>query len=172
MLARSMGRPVSVWTGAVVAALLGLAGVPAGASPATEAASSPIVGHWLSEKEKLVVEFYPCKDELCGRIVWLANPYRSDGKPKRDDRNPDPALRDRPYCGMEVIHGLSPAGDGVWEDGRAYDPKRGRSFDLEVRVRNEDEIKVRAYLGIKLLGKTEVWTRAGPEQELGCPRTS
>lgn len=139
----------------------------AGAAPADGGAE--ILGHWLSEKEKLIVEFYPCGDEICGRIAWLAKTHK-DGKLRRDVKNPDPALRDRPWCGIEVIRGLEPEGDGEWEGGHVYDPKRGKTYKLAAEAKGDDRLKLRAYMGIKLLGKTETWTRPDPDQEIACPR--
>jgi uncharacterized protein (DUF2147 family) len=129
---------------------------------------SAVLGTWLSEKGKVAVEIYPCEDNLCGKIVWLAKPYRRDGKVKRDDRNPMPALRDRPYCGIEVIRGLKPAKNGAWENGRAYDPKKGEAFDIDIELNNEGQLELRAYLGIRLLGKSETWTRPEPGQSFEC----
>ena len=48
-----------------------------------------------------------------------------------------------------------------------YDPKQGKSFDVEVRRRGEDRLKVTGYLGIKLLSESFVWSRA-PENIQLC----
>lgn len=125
-----------------------------------------IEGVWLTGKKAVGVELYPCGGTTCGKIVWLAKPRWSEGTLKRDERNPDPALRDRPWCGIEVITGLRRNG-AAWEGGSFYYPKDGKSFDLEIRENGDGTLKVRAYLGVKLLGKTETWTR--PEGALpGC----
>jgi len=147
-------------------AMLALAaGLAAGAAPAR---ADGVEGVWLTEKGKVAVELFRCGAELCGRIVWLARPRWSEGTLKRDERNPDPALRDRPWCGIEVISGLRRDGGGDdWEDGSFYYPKDGKSFDLALRPNGDGTLKVWAYLGVKLLGKTEIWTR--PEGALpGC----
>ncbi|MBK0400294.1 DUF2147 domain-containing protein [Limibaculum sp. M0105] len=141
-----------------LAAALGLG------SAAAQAAG--VEGVWLTEKGKVAVELYPCGERMCGKIVWLEKPRWSEGTLKRDERNPDPALRERPWCGIEVISGLRPDGRD-WEDGSFYYPKEGKTFDLEMRQNGDDTLKVRAYLGVKLLGKTEIWTRANGELP-GC----
>lgn len=130
------------------------------------ARAAGVEGVWLTEKRKVAVELYPCGAAMCGKIVWLAKPRSRDGTLRRDVRNPDPALRDRPWCGIEVIRGLRRDGPG-WADGRFYYPKEGKSFDIDLSDAGDGTLEVRAYLGIKLLGKTEVWTR--PEGALpGC----
>lgn len=141
---------------------------PLAAAPAGSPANAPLLGYWLSGKEKLVLEFYECGAEVCGRIAWLAKPYNSRGTLRRDTKNPDPALRDRPWCGIEVVRGLTPNGDGEWESGKVYDPKGGQTYSLAVKHKGDGRLELRAYVGLKLFGKTEVWTRPAADQEIGC----
>ena len=150
---------------AILAIIAACSGAGAGVA-ATD--PSGVTGLWLSAKEKVVIELYPCGDELCGDIVWLAKPFRKSGEFKRDKKNPDPSLRDRGWCGIQVINGLEANGKDGWENGKFYYPKMGRSFDLDIELKSDDAIEIRAYLGIPLLGKAETWTRAEPDQEVGC----
>jgi uncharacterized protein (DUF2147 family) len=157
-------RPLIVWA----VATLALLAAPLAAAPAGSAPNAPLLGYWLSAKEKLLLEFYECGTEVCGRIAWLAKPYNSKGTLRRDTKNPDPGLRGRPWCGIEVVRGLRPEGDGTWESGTVYDPKRGRTYSLAVKRKGDGLLELRAYVGLKLLGKTEVWSRPAPDQEIGC----
>ena len=43
---------------------------------------------------------------------------------------------------------------------RLYDPKEGKSFDVELRRVNEQRLRVTGYLGVKFLSETFIWTRA------------
>ena len=131
----------------------------ASAGIAAAASVADVTGQWLTEKGTASVELYACGDALCGRIAWLADPTDPGGGPKRDSRNPDPALRDRPWCGMTVITGLQPAGPGAWEGGRFYYPKHGRNYRVKL-AQDGERLEVRAYAGVELLGRTEHWTRA------------
>lgn len=144
------------------------AALPARGAPAGTPEDSPILGPWLSEQEEVIVEFYPCGDEVCGRIAWLAKPYKKSGEIKRDDENPDPALRDRLWCGIQVIDGLESDGDGSWEDGQVYDPKSGNTYSLEAKVKGADRLKLRAYVGLTIFGRTETWARPAPDHEITC----
>ncbi len=128
------------------------------AGPAA-AASNPIFGRWVVEEGKAVIELAPCGDAACGQLVWLQSPWDANGAPKRDDKNPDPRLRDRPLCGLQLVSGLEPAGDGTWEDGKIYSTRDGRSYGIEVWPDGDDRLAVRGYLGISLLGKTQTWRR-------------
>lgn len=124
-------------------------------------------GLWLTEKKGVIVDLYPCGgDRLCGRTVWLKKMTNKDGSPRLDANNPDPALRGRHWCGIEAITDVKAAGDGAWEGGEVYDPKTGKTFDFDIE-RKGDSLKVRGYLGVKLLGKSETWTRTdGAGKEL------
>lgn len=130
------------------------------------ASAEAVSGYWLTEKRTAVVELSPCDERLCGRIVWMAEPFDESGDLKRDRRNDEAALRDRPWCGMQVIDGLTRDEDGRWT-GEFYYPKHGRSYQVILRPEGE-RLKLRAYLGVPVLGRSETWQRAAPDQR-GCP---
>ena len=116
-------------------------------------------GLWLTEKKGVVVKLYECGDALCGQTVWMKKMTYKNGAPRLDAKNPDPALRDRHWCGIEVITDVKPKGDGEWKGGEVYDPKTGETFDFDIKAKGPDRLKVRGYLGVPLLGKSENWTR-------------
>lgn len=153
-------------TGAVVTVLAGLA--LAGGLSAARAGDgdAALEGRWLTGKGGVAVTLFPCGEAYCGRIDWLENPRYRGGELRVDQHNPDPALRSRPWCGITSITGLKPDGDGAWTGGTFYYPKDGNNYDLDIETRG-DGLKVYAYLGIRLLGKTETWTRA-PDDLPGC----
>jgi uncharacterized protein (DUF2147 family) len=136
--------------------ILGLALALAG--PAV-AATDPVFGRWLVEDGEAVIEIAPCGAEACGRVVWLQVSWTADGSPKRDAENPDPAQRMRPLCGLRLIEGLSPAGDGSWEDGTIYSARDGRTYGFEIAPEGPNRLHVRGYLGISLLGGSQTWVR-------------
>ncbi len=132
------------------------------------AATPDVQGLWLTEKKGIIVDLYECDGGLCGRTVWLKKMFNKDGTPRRDVNNPDEALHNRHWCGIEVIRNVRPDGDGTWDDGEVYDPKTGQTFDFEIKKKG-DYLKVRGYLGVKLLGKSEIWTRTDAEGVTLCP---
>lgn len=162
MLGKAKALAVRLGAWVLVAGVLGTLAGSGGAAERSE-----LLGHWLSEKGKLIVEFYDCQGEVCGRIAWLKNTHR-DGRLRRDTKNPDPALRDRPWCGIQVMRGLKRDGDDSWDGGHVYDPKRGKTYNLQATLKDDDRLQLRAYIGFKFLGKTETWTRPDPDQEIGC----
>jgi len=127
-------------------------------APAAASSLKP-TGVWLSGKKKVAIRIYDCGDQLCGRIVWLKKPLDKAGRLKRDENNPDLAARDRPLCGVAIVVGLEPREPGLWDGGTIYNPQDGQTYSGLIRIESEDTLKVRGYIGIPLLGKSETWTR-------------
>lgn len=126
-------------------------------------ASRPELGLWYDDSGQGAVEIYICAENanrLCGRIVWLQDPLNAEGVPKHDRYNPDPDNQGRPICGLPMIWGLALKSDGTFDDGKIYDPKTGKTYDVALRLAQEDQLTVTGYLGMKLLGKSFTWTRA------------
>jgi uncharacterized protein (DUF2147 family) len=123
-------------------------------------AESPdaIVGEWYTAGGTSVVEIYQCSELYCGKIVWLKNPKTEEGKDKTDVKNPDESKRSRRIMGLEILSGFKHAGENIWEDGKIYDPKNGKTYSCKMKL-DGSELKVRGYVGFALLGRTTVWTR-------------
>ena len=170
-----IGRHATAVGGALHGLILLAAVFALTAAPALARASEPdptgVLGNWMAESEKLAIEIYRCEEFLCAKIIWIIKPYGKNGKFKRDKRNPDPALRHRAYCGIEVIKGLRGKNDRVWRRGKFYYPKKGKTFDVDIALKDDDRLEFRAYLGIRLLGMSETWFRPDPDQTLGCVPT-
>jgi uncharacterized protein (DUF2147 family) len=115
---------------------------------------------WYDDTGEGAIEIQPCGESLCGRIVWLKQPLDRAGQPLTDGYNPDPANRTRPICGLDVIGGVKRQSNGSWDQGWIYDPKEGKSYDVELRLKGPDRLSVTGYLGVKFLSETMLWTRA------------
>ena len=138
---------------------------------ASEPDPSRLLGNWMAESEKIAIELYRCEEKLCGKIIWVIKPFRNNGDFKRDRHNPDPALRQRGYCGIEVVRGLRGKNDRVWRRGTFYNPKKGTTYDLDIKLRDDGRLELRGYIGIRLLGKSEIWYRPEPDRTLACVPT-
>ena len=174
------GVASSLWTTLAIAVLVCATGVgPASAqapaptkksatSPAPAAPPAPVVapvpdgpiGLWIDHTGRGAVEIVPCATELCGRIVWMKDPLDKRGKPFVDSQNSDKARRGSPICGLQIIGGLKQQRDGSWDNGWIYDPEQGESFDLEVRLLQEQVLQVKGYKVVKFLNETFKWQRA------------
>lgn len=130
----------------------------AAAAPLSGHAQDPDLSgsHWQTEDDKFILRVTECaEDELCADLVWLLRPLDKDTRrPKLDEHNPDTSLRTRPVCGMRLVTGLRADGDGEWEDGRFYNPDDGNTYSASMERRAAADLRIRAYLGVKMLGKT------------------
>jgi uncharacterized protein (DUF2147 family) len=61
--------------------------------------------------------------------------------------------------GLVILKDFAFNGKDKWEDGTIYDPNNGKTYSCVIRLKNESALEVRGYIGISLLGRTEVWTR-------------
>lgn len=125
-------------------------------------AEEPPFGVWLVENEEGAIEILPCADgqSLCGRLVWM----KPDGGPPPLDRhNPDPARRAQPLCGLTLMTGFRQDEGGVWRDGDFYNPEDGNRYPAIIRRDGPNQLKLRGYLLIPLLGQTQTWRRAPPD---------
>src|ERR1700751_2297623 len=80
------------------------------------ASSEAREGTWLLAN-RVAIQVFECSGLLCGKIVWLVRPRTPAGQPDVDRLNPDPALRQRPLCGLTIIWGLQPDSPGHWSNG-------------------------------------------------------
>jgi uncharacterized protein (DUF2147 family) len=62
--------------------------------------------------------------------------------------------------GLQIVRDLTFAGDNLWKDGRIYDPKNGKTYNVKMTLTSPNEISMRGFIGVSLFGRTEVWTRA------------
>ncbi len=125
-----------------------------------------ILGVWNTEHNDAKVEIFKCGDKYCGKITWLKDPdypagskEGTPGMPKIDNHNPDPALRTRPVLGLQFMNDFAYAGDDQWKGGKLYDPEKGKAYSGKITLVSPNQLDLRGYIGISLLGRTSKWTR-------------
>jgi len=143
--------------------LMGLMLSPVMKVQAQDVKADDVVGIWLTRDKDSHVQIYKVGDKYFGKIIWLETPIDSiTGKPKVDDKNEDPNLQTRPVMGMKLLTDFVFDGSDRWEDGKIYDPKKGKTYSCYMEFTNEnkkDKLKIRGYIGFSLLGRTVYWTR-------------
>jgi hypothetical protein len=119
-----------------------------------------ILGVWLTGTKNGKVEIYKKGNTYQGKIVWLSEPLNpKTAQPKTDINHPDEKLHTRPILGLINTWGFSYEGDGSWENGHIYDPKNGKEYKCVITMKDKNSLNVRGYIGITLMGRTDVWTR-------------
>ena len=105
--------------------LVALSSVVLIASGETGAASP--VGTWLA-KDGAKIRISPCGQSLCGFIAQ-PNPQidPATGQPMTDKNNVDPAKRNRPLAGVQILNSMRPNSPGKWS-GRLYNVDDGKTY--------------------------------------------
>ena len=124
-----------------------------------------ISGIWKTENDESKVEIYRCGEKICGTIIWLKNPIYTNsgdgvvGTPVIDQKNHDPALKNRPVLGLRILEGFTSENGSTWENGTCYDPKSGNTYRGKINLTAPGRLELRGYVGIPLFGRSSVWTR-------------
>lgn len=141
-----------------VCVVLGLALLSGGAL-----AEGSVAGLWKSIDDKTgkprsLIRISENAGVLEGVIEKLIDPKEPDPKCDKctDER------KDKPVQGMKIITGLKQDGDGHANGGKILDPENGKVYDVKVKVVEAGKkLEVRGFLGVSLLGRTQVWVRDG-----------
>jgi uncharacterized protein (DUF2147 family) len=130
------------------------------------AGADDILGVWNNEEKDARIEVFKCGDKYCGKIIWVKEPNYpagstegTPGTPRLDNHNPDPAQRTQPIFGLQIMHNFIFAGDNLWKGGKVYDPKNGKTYSGRMKLVSPNQLNLRGYIGISLIGRTTSWTR-------------
>ncbi|MEN9684906.1 MAG: hypothetical protein RLZZ28_692 [Bacteroidota bacterium] len=127
-------------------------------NPVLSTGPDEIIGIWLNSSGKGQIQVYKEGDKYYGKIIWLREPNGPRGNPKLDANNPDRSLQSQPLVGLVILRGFK-FDDGEWNSGKVYDPENGKDYKCYLKLKDAKTLNVRGYIGISLLGRTEVWTR-------------
>jgi uncharacterized protein (DUF2147 family) len=117
------------------------------------------IGKWKtiddeSGKAKSVVEIYENNGKLYGKIVEIFDKTKED----KVCEECEGSKKNKPIKGMVIIEGLSKKGSS-WEGGTILDPNSGKVYKCSMALENKDKLKLRGYIGISLIGRTQYWER-------------
>lgn len=99
------------------------------------------------------IEIYDDGGEVKGKIVKL---YDDPDDTLCDKCKGD--KRDKPVLGMEIIWDMKRKGE-QWAGGKIMDPENGKSYKCKMKVTEDGTLKVRGFIGIFLIGRTQTWYR-------------
>jgi uncharacterized protein (DUF2147 family) len=119
-----------------------------------------IIGLWENGNGKTHFEVYKVKDKYFARIVELKEPTDEHGLPKVDKKNPDVNQQTRPIVGLVVVRNLVyNESDNQWKDGNIYNPEDGKVYQCLIKLKDNNTMDVRGYVGFACLGKTTTMHR-------------
>jgi len=117
-----------------------------------------ILGVWQTHGDKPArIQVFRSGDRYDGKIIYLQYP-NENGKPMTDRHNPDKTGRQRPILGLNILNAFRFDKD-EWTDGHIDDPESGKTYSCTMALKDANTLKVRGYVGISWIGRTEVWTR-------------
>ena len=119
-----------------------------------------LIGVWAPSNGRALVKIQNIAGKYYGRIVKLKEPIDPEtGEAKLDKNNPDESLRSTPLLGYRMLKDFVYAGDNEWAEGTIYDPQNGSLYSSTIKMKKNGTLDIRGYIGVKALGRTDVWTR-------------
>lgn len=121
------------------------------------------VGRWTTiddetKKPKSVISIYEENGKLFGKIEKLFREPNEDQNPVCDKC--EGALKNQPIIGMVIMRDLK-KDDDEWSGGTILDPGNGKTYKCKIAVEDGGKkLKVRGYIGLSLIGRTQRWVRA------------
>lgn len=67
--------------------------------------------------------------------------------------------KNKPVTGMQIGSGMKKDGE-VWSGGEILDPENGKTYKCKVWLEDKGrKLHVRGFIGVSVLGRTQVWAR-------------
>ncbi len=119
-----------------------------------------LIGVWEPSNGKAKVKIEKIGSKYYGKIVWLKEPIDPEtGKPKVDRNNPDESMRSTPIKGYRMLKDFEYTGKKEWSEGTIYDPENGSTYSSTIKMKDENTLDIRGFIGVSALGRTDVWKR-------------
>jgi uncharacterized protein (DUF2147 family) len=124
-----------------------------------------LIGVWEPSHGKARVKIEKIADKFYGKIVWLREPNDpATGLPKLDKNNPDESMKKVPLKGYRILKDFVYSGSKEWNEGTIYDPENGSTYSCVIKLKDDNTLDIRGYVGIKTFGRTDVWKRVQPKK--------
>ncbi|KTD34019.1 DUF2147 domain-containing protein [Legionella israelensis] len=116
-------------------------------------------GNWTTiddktGKKRAVVNVNVSGNSLSGTIVKV---YPQPGDTGVCSKCPG-HFKNKKIQGLRFLWGMKKAGENEWSGGKILDPKTGKIYRAKITQKG-NKLYVRGYVGVSLLGRTQVWVR-------------
>jgi uncharacterized protein (DUF2147 family) len=64
-----------------------------------------------------------------------------------------------PLKGYRLLKDFIYSGKDEWTEGTIYDPENGSLYSCVIKMKDNNTLDIRGYIGVKALGRTDVWKR-------------
>lgn len=123
------------------------------------ALAKPPVGEWTTiddktGKKRSEIYISINNNELSGKIIRVYTEKGDTGVCKACPGK----FKNQPIQGLNFLWGLKEDKHGGWVDGEILDPKSGKIYRAKL-IQRGDKLYVRGYVGLSLLGRTQIWVR-------------
>lgn len=119
-----------------------------------------LIGVWEPSNGKARVKIEKIGTKYYGKMVWLKEPIDPvTQKPKVDKNNADVSMQNVPLKGYRLLKDFIYAGKDEWSEGTIYDPENGTTYSCVIKMKDDNTLDIRGYIGVKALGRTDVWKR-------------
>ena len=117
-----------------------------------------ILGVWKSidfddNIAKAHIEIYKKNGKYHGKIIKLLQRPADTICPSCPGEKKNQLL-----VGMTIVMDLE-FDDDYWSDGEILDPEDGKTYGCNIYLESPDKIRLRGYLGIPAIGKSQYWYR-------------
>lgn len=106
-------------------------------------------------KDESIIEVYKKGEKAYAKIIEIIK----DADRDKTCINCTGKNKNKPILGLDILNGLKENGD-EWSGGKILDPKNGKYYKCYIRLVEDNKLKLRGYIGISLIGRTEYWYRA------------
>lgn len=118
-----------------------------------------VLGKWKTiddetKKPKSIVEIYEDNGKVFGKVIEILDKTK-EGKLCEECTG---AQKNKPIKGLIIVQNLKKNGSS-WDGGTILDPSTGKEYKCSLTLESSNKLKVRGYLGISLLGRTQYWER-------------
>ena len=122
------------------------------------AKSQTIIGQWetyddKTNVKKALIEIYKTDDMYFAKIV-----EKYIGEKNSVCKECEGDKKDKPMIGLVIIEDIKKDGK-EYNDGTILDPESGDVYSCYLKLVDDNKLKVRGYMGVALLGRTQYWIR-------------